>query len=181
MKREFLTISNLLSIFRAVLSIPFALVMLLPDPPLRSWAAVILAVGALTDKLDGDIARMRGEETAWGRILDPLADKVCVAVMALVLLTLGALPLWFVAVLIGRDVLILCGGMYLKSTRGMVLPSNTAGKWTAGIVALTVFVLLLDLAPGALWIFLGACLAGLALSFTQYVTRFVQVLRQAEA
>ena len=181
MKREFLTISNLLSIFRAVLSIPFALVMLLPVPPLRSWAVAILIVGALTDKLDGDIARMRGEETSWGRILDPLADKVCVAAMALVLFTLGALPLWFVIVLIGRDLLILCGGMYLKSTRGVVLPSNTVGKWTAGVIALTVFVLLLNLVPDIQWVFLGACLAGLALSFALYVARFVNVVRQAGA
>jgi CDP-diacylglycerol--glycerol-3-phosphate 3-phosphatidyltransferase len=181
MKREFLTISNLLSIFRAVLSIPFALVMLLPVPPLRSWAVAFLIVGALTDKLDGDIARMRGEETAWGKILDPLADKVCVAVMALVLFALGALPLWFLIVLIGRDALILCGGMYLKSTRNVVLPSNTAGKWTAGIIALTILVLLLNLFPDVQWMFIAACSAGLALSLAMYVSRFLQVVRQAEA
>ena len=129
MKREFLTVSNLLSIFRALLSIPFALVMLLPDPPLRSWAVVIVLVGMVTDKLDGDLARARGEETEWGRILDPLADKVCVGVMALVLLALGVFPLWFVLALVLRDLLILAGGIYLKSARGVVLPSNAAGKW----------------------------------------------------
>jgi len=129
MKREFLTISNLLSIFRALLSVPFALVMLLPDPPLRFWAVGILLAGMMTDKLDGDLARRRGEETEWGKILDPLADKVCVAVMALVLLKVGDFPLWFVLALLSRDMLIFLGGMYLKSTRGVVLPSNVAGKW----------------------------------------------------
>src|SRR5271169_1227366 len=92
MKREFLTIANLLSIFRGLLSIPFALVMLVPADPMRFLALGFLLVGMLTDFLDGRIARARGEETEWGRILDPLADKVCVAVMALVLLRLGDLP-----------------------------------------------------------------------------------------
>jgi CDP-diacylglycerol--glycerol-3-phosphate 3-phosphatidyltransferase len=179
MKREFLTISNLLSIFRATLTIPFALVMLIPDVPLRSWAAGILLLGALTDKLDGDIARMRNEETEWGRILDPLADKICVTVMALVLLKLGDFPFWFVAALVARDLLILAGGMYLRSTRGVVLPSNMTGKWTATIIALTILILVLHLLPGVQWIFLGACLAGLAVSFVMYVVRFVDVLRAA--
>jgi CDP-diacylglycerol--glycerol-3-phosphate 3-phosphatidyltransferase len=128
MKREFLTISNLLSIFRGLLSIPFALVMLVPADPMRFLALGILLIGMLTDFLDGRIARARGEETEWGKILDPLADKVCVAVMALVLLKLGDLPFWFVAALIARDLAILAGGVYIKSARGVVLPSNTAGK-----------------------------------------------------
>jgi CDP-diacylglycerol--glycerol-3-phosphate 3-phosphatidyltransferase len=179
MKREFLTISNLLSIFRATLSIPFALVMLLPDRPLRYLAAGILFVGAVTDKLDGDIARMRHEETEWGRILDPLADKICVIVMALVLLKLGDLPFWFVAALIARDLLILAGGMYLRSTRGVVLPSNMTGKWTATIIAFTILILLLNLFPSVQWVFLGACVIGLAVSFVLYVGRFLHVLRAA--
>jgi len=179
MKREFLTISNLLSIFRALLSIPFALVLLLPDPPLRLWAVVILLVGVATDKLDGDLARRRGEETEWGRVLDPLADKVCVTVMALVLLRLGDLPMWFVAALIARDALIFAGGVYVKSARGVVLPSNTVGKWTAGLIAFTIFVCLLGVLREMRWILLAGCAAGLLLSFVLYVGRFLHVARQA--
>ena len=181
MKREFLTVANLLSIFRALLSIPFALVMLLPALPLRSWAVGILLVGALTDKLDGDLARLRNEVTEWGRILDPLADKICVAVMSLVLLKLGDMPLWFVAALLGRDLLILAGGVYLKSTRGVVLPSNLTGKWTAALIALTILVLLMNVLPGIQWIFLAACTAGLVLSFALYVGRFLGAVREARA
>jgi CDP-diacylglycerol--glycerol-3-phosphate 3-phosphatidyltransferase len=181
MKREFLTISNQLSIFRALLAIPFALVMLLPEPPLRLWAVGIVLLGLVTDKLDGDLARLRGEETEWGKILDPLADKVCVTVMALVLLKLGDLPLWFVLALIARDLLILAGGVYIKSARGVVLPSNTAGKWTAAIIAVTILFVLLNLLRETQWILLAACGAGLLLSFVMYVERFLQVLRQARA
>ena len=181
MKREFLTIANLLSIFRGLLSITFALVMLVPANPGRLWALGILLLGMLTDFLDGRIARARGEETEWGRILDPLADKVCVAVMSLVLLRLGDLPLWFVGALVARDLLILAGGVYVKSTRGLVLPSNTAGKWTATVIAFTILVLLLRLAPDFQWMLLAVCAAGLALSLVLYIARFTQVLRHARA
>ena len=181
MKREFLTVSNLLSIFRALLTIPFALVMLLPAAPLRSWAAGILLLGALTDKLDGDFARWRNEVTEWGKILDPLADKICVAVMSLVLLKLGDIPLWFVAVLVARDLVILAGGIYLKSSRGVILPSNLAGKWTATVIAFTILVLLLNVLPEAQWILLLVCSGGLLVSFVLYVARFLGATREVRA
>ncbi|HTO94207.1 MAG TPA: CDP-alcohol phosphatidyltransferase family protein [Bacteroidota bacterium] len=181
MKREFLTVSNLLSLLRAVLAIPFTLVMLVPEEPHRLIAAGIVAFGMLTDKLDGDIARSRGEETQWGRILDPLADKICVAVMALVLLKLGDIPATFVVALIGRDALILAGGLYLRLRKGIVVPSNAAGKWTVTAVAITFLVALLGLLPETRWILIAVCSGGLLLSFLQYAARFVRIATGREA
>jgi CDP-diacylglycerol--glycerol-3-phosphate 3-phosphatidyltransferase len=155
--------------------------MLLPDPPLRFWAVGILLAGMMTDKLDGDLARRRGEETEWGKILDPLADKVCVAVMALVLLKVGDFPLWFVLALLSRDMLIFLGGMYLKSTRGVVLPSNVAGKWAATFIAFTILIILLNMIREMQWIMLAACAAGLLVSFVMYIARFLHVVREARA
>ena len=134
-----------------------------------------------TDKLDGDLARSRGEETEWGKILDPLADKICVAVMALVLLKLGDFPLWFVLALVLRDLLILAGGIYLKSSKGVVLSSNVAGKWVAALIAFTIFVILLNLFREMQWILLAGCAAGLLLSLAMYVARLLEVLREARA
>ena len=181
MKREFLTLSNLLSILRAALAIPFTLVMLVPEEPHRLAAAGIILVGMLTDKLDGDIARARGEETEWGRILDPLADKICVAVMALVLMKLGDIPPLFVVALIARDALILAGGLYLKTRRGIVVPSNAAGKWTVTAIAVTLLIAVLGLFPGIRWIFIAACVLGLAVSLIQYAVRFARILLGGEA
>jgi len=180
MKREFLTLSNLLSILRAALVVPFTLVMLVPEEPHRLAAAGLIAFGMLTDKLDGDIARARGEETEWGRILDPLADKICVAVIALVLLKLGDIPLAFVLALLGRDALILAGGLYLKKRRGIVVPSNAAGKWTVTAIAVTFLVALLGLMPDARWVLIAACVAGLAVSLVQYAARFARIVSGGE-
>jgi CDP-diacylglycerol--glycerol-3-phosphate 3-phosphatidyltransferase len=178
MKREFFTVSNLLSVIRALLSVPFAYVMLLVHPPLRFWGAGIVILAALTDKLDGVLARRLKQETEWGRILDPVADKVGVAVFALVLLRLGDLPLWFVAALILRDLLILVGGLYIRLSRRVVLPSNQFGKWTVGVVALALFAALLGASVWLKSILLAASLAGLIVSLVAYVARFVEVMAQ---
>ncbi len=100
---RFLTSSNLLSILRALLVIPFVAVMVSELPSARIWGCVIILLAALTDKLDGMLARRFNEITEWGKILDPLADKIGVAAVALVLLWLGEIPLWFLLVLIIRD------------------------------------------------------------------------------
>src|SRR5512140_1565013 len=70
MSRKFLTVSNLLSITRAILAIPFVYFMLSDAPASRVWAFVVFAVALLTDKLDGDFARWLHQETEWGKILD---------------------------------------------------------------------------------------------------------------
>lgn len=176
MKREYLTVSNLLSFTRILLVLPFLLVMLSDIPSARLWGCLILALGALTDKLDGYVARRFHEETELGRILDPLADKVGVGAVAIILLLLGSLPLWFVATLVVRDLLILAGGLYIKRRTGVVLPSNTAGKWTVGIVALALMCALID-APGAVTgLALAAATLMVALSFVLYVRTFVAVV-----
>jgi len=177
MKRDFLTLSNLLSILRIVLTIPFAAVMLSSVPSAPLWGSLLLALGVLTDRLDGYFARRYNQETEWGRILDPLADKIAVAVVGLVLLILGRIPLWFVAAIVGRDLLILAGGIYLKVRTGKVLPSNRLGKWAVGVIAIALFLALLDIAPALQVVLMVAILIILFVSLFLYVTRFIEVLR----
>jgi CDP-diacylglycerol--glycerol-3-phosphate 3-phosphatidyltransferase len=177
MKRDFLTLSNLLSILRIVLTIPFAAVMLSSVPSAPLWGSLLLALGVLTDRLDGYFARRYDQETEWGRILDPLADKIAVAVVGLVLLILGRIPLWFVAAIVGRDLLILAGGIYLKVRMGKVLPSNWLGKWAVGIIAIALFLALLDIAPALQVVLMVAILIILLVSLFLYVKRFIEVLR----
>jgi len=177
MRREFFTPSNLLSISRALLAIPFVFVMLSSLPTARFWGACIIVVAALTDKFDGLLARKFGYETEWGRILDPLADKVAVAAAALVLLKLGDIPLWFVMVLIVRDTLIFLGGLYLKARNGVVLGSNLAGKWAVGIISLALFVLVVSGLSTVATVLIGASTVMLAVSFGLYVRRFADALK----
>jgi len=178
MKRELFTVSNVLSISRAVLVVPFSLVMLFPDVPQRAWGGVIIALAILTDKFDGVLARKLRQESELGKILDPLADKIGIAGVALVMLHLGDIPLWFVAALILRDAVIFLGGITIKATRGVVLTSNLYGKWTVGIVAFTLLRALLGVVPEAHTVLMAASVGGLMLSFVMYVVRFIQLMHR---
>ncbi|MCK5571990.1 MAG: CDP-alcohol phosphatidyltransferase family protein [Bacteroidetes bacterium] len=181
MKRDFLTLSNLLSILRILLAIPFAAVMLSSVPSAPVWGCFLLGLGVLTDRLDGYFARRYDQETEWGRILDPLADKIGIAVVALVLLILGRIPLWFVAVIVARDLLILAGGIYLKARTGKVLPSNRLGKWAVGVIAVALFLALLDIAPAIQVVLMVTTLIMLLVSLLLYVRRLIEVLRTENA
>ncbi len=177
---RFWTVSNVLSLSRIVLSIPFVLVMLLEVPGARWWALAILLVGGLTDNLDGVLARRRNEISEWGKILDPVADKIGIAAVAIVLYLKNLAPGWFLVLLLGRDLLIFSGGIYLRSIRGIVLPSNIAGKWTVGVVAATLLLLLVGVEGWLREFALGASVVMIVVSFGAYVVRFVEILRVRE-
>lgn len=177
---RFFTISNLLSISRAVLAVPFAIVMLSDIPDKTLWGILILAVAALTDKLDGVLARKHNEITEWGKILDPLADKIGIGVVAVVLVMLGLVPLWFVLVLLGRDLLILAGGLYLKKHKSVVPQSNLLGKWTIGVLALMMGCAMLEWRIAA-EIFLWMSVAMLVASLGMYGLRFVEIVKASHS
>lgn len=162
---------------RALLAIPFAVVMLNGTPASRLWGAIIMVLAALTDKYDGVLARKYDQITEWGKILDPVADKIAVGAVAIVLLVLGSIPVWFVVVLLVRDMLIFSGGMYIKSRKGVVLQSNEAGKWTVGIVSLALFLMVLGAQSILVDIFVWASVVLLVVSFSMYVSRFIEVMK----
>lgn len=174
---RFLTISNFLSILRALLSIPLFLVMMSGRDDANTWGAIIMIIAAVTDKLDGDVARHFHQETEWGKILDPIADKIGVGTTLVILLLLDRIPFWFVASVLSRDLLILLAGLWLKQSKGVVLPSNMTGKWAVGIIALTLFLALVAVptvwVEGGIIISIGLLIASLIL----YGSRFMNVLR----
>lgn len=173
----FLTAANILSISRAVLSVPFVLVMLSGSPNARWWGLAIIIVAVATDRLDGALARRYNQVTEWGKILDPIADKIGVAAVGLVLLARGEIQLWFVAALLGRDLLIFAGGIFLKIRLGLILPSNVAGKWTIGVVAVTLTFALMEVPPWLMTTGLAASSFMLLLSLAMYGRVFVQRMK----
>ncbi len=120
-----MNLPNLLSLSRIAL-MPFILVSLR-----QGWAGVLLGLmlaAAATDYLDGWLARRMGRVTDLGKILDPLADKVCVDSMAVALTLWRDFPWWAAVVIVGRDLLILTGGLLLIKSTKAVPVSNLPGK-----------------------------------------------------
>ena len=100
-------------------------------------AAAFFVLAAATDFLDGRLARRTGP-TRLGRILDPVADRLMLSSVAVVLAIRGLLPVWAVAILVGRDLLALAGSLVAGSKIGVNRVGKAATAVLMGAVALVV-------------------------------------------
>jgi cardiolipin synthase (CMP-forming) len=132
------TVPNALSLLRLFL-VPVVVALLLDGSD--ALAATFFVLAALTDFLDGRLARMAGP-TRLGRVLDPLADRLMLSSVALVLAVRGLLPVWAVAILVGRDLLALLGSLVV----GSKIRVNRVGK--AATAVLMGAVVLVVVSPG---------------------------------
>lgn len=134
---EILTISNLVSLFRLFLVIPtvYLLAQMGEHEEFRVVIIILFFIAYLSDLLDGYLARKFNEITEFGKIIDPLADKVFVIGVILQLYISGEITHFYFLVILLRDVLILIGGIIVSKTIGKVLPSNLLGKITVASIA----------------------------------------------
>jgi cardiolipin synthase len=120
------TVPNLLSFLR-LLTIPlFAWLALVPEQD--QAAALVLAIGGMTDFFDGMLARRWNQVTRLGQLLDPIADRLSTITVLVVFLVRDVVPLWFVLVLVLRDVVLAVEMGRLKSRGITGLPVNFIGK-----------------------------------------------------
>lgn len=92
-----------------------------------------------SDLLDGYLARKLNQVSEFGKVIDPLADKISVIVISLILLYLGKIPLWFVLIVVLRDLFIMAFGIYLSRKKDVTLMSNFPGKiavFSIGVIIL---------------------------------------------
>ena len=139
-QNRILTLANAISISRIILAIPLVLIfedMSAGETNKLLWSLVIILVIALTDFLDGYVARKANEITNFGKLIDPIADKVCMLVVSIYLIITYQLPflIYFVTLAL-RDTFLIIIGVYLMFSQEEVFQSNTSGKWFMGISAL---------------------------------------------
>jgi CDP-diacylglycerol--glycerol-3-phosphate 3-phosphatidyltransferase len=122
-----LNLPNFLTLLRIALTAVFLCLLFVPGAWFKTAALTIFSVAALTDYLDGRIARTRGLVTPFGQLMDPIADKILVFGAFLAFVQLDVVPAWIVIVMLAREVLI-TGLRLLSATRGQVLPAQSSGK-----------------------------------------------------
>jgi CDP-diacylglycerol--glycerol-3-phosphate 3-phosphatidyltransferase len=168
------TASNVLSLARIALLIPILYLLLKLNNGDRFLAVGLMLVASLTDFLDGQFARRLHQETEFGKIIDPLADKICAGAVVIALVSLGDVPQWFLFAVIGRDTLILLGGLYIAKTKSVVFHSNWAGKVAMAFVAayLIIAALRVEALETGEAILLWASTVFLGLSLVLYSKRF---------
>ncbi|MDZ4654488.1 MAG: CDP-alcohol phosphatidyltransferase family protein [Coriobacteriia bacterium] len=127
------SVANLITILRLLL-VPFFFAALVSDSSRSDIIAVFLyAVAASTDWVDGYIARRTDTVTQFGKIIDPLVDRLLLASGVIGLYLVGRLPLWIPIVLVLRDVYLLYGS-YVLERNGILLPVTRLGKVTTAVL-----------------------------------------------
>jgi CDP-diacylglycerol---glycerol-3-phosphate 3-phosphatidyltransferase len=122
-----LNVPNLLTVVR-ILLVPVVVVALLEGTPNADMlAAIVFAAAAFTDGLDGYIARSRGSVTTFGKLMDPLADKLLIIAPLVSLVSLGRIAPWVAMVIIAREFAVTALRM-LAVEQGVVIPASMLGK-----------------------------------------------------
>ncbi len=131
-REEFTNIPNMLTMGRIAL-IPPVMVLMLEDTPYSAfWAALLFSVAAITDYLDGYLARKMGLVSLLGRLLDPLADKLIVMATLVIAAQLGHIPGWFVVLLLAREISI-PGLRSIAGQEGLVIEVVQSGKFKTAL------------------------------------------------
>jgi CDP-diacylglycerol--glycerol-3-phosphate 3-phosphatidyltransferase len=136
-----LNVPNLLTVLR-ILLVPVIVVALLAETPNGdTLAAVVFAFAAFTDGLDGYIARSRGSVTTFGKLMDPLADKLLIIAPLVLLVSLDRLAAWVAMVIIAREFAVTALRM-VAAEQGMVIPASPLGKVKTTVQVLAIFALI---------------------------------------
>jgi CDP-diacylglycerol---glycerol-3-phosphate 3-phosphatidyltransferase len=136
-----LNVPNVLTVLR-ILLVPVIVVALLAETPNGdTLAAVVFAFAAFTDGLDGYIARSRGSVTTFGKLMDPLADKLLIIAPLVLLVSLDRLAAWVAMVIIAREFAVTALRM-VAAEQGMVIPASTLGKVKTTVQVLAIFALI---------------------------------------
>lgn len=178
---EISTPSNLLSMLRLVMAIPlWYLFDYLGDPGMRIIIFAVCVIAALTDILDGYLARKYDQVTEFGKIIDPLADKVAVAAIIIKLFVIGEIPPYYFIMIIARDVLIFLGGIFVAQKIGRVLPSNVLGKITVIMIGIVILLIVLGIPKDNIIYlsFYGLSIILIFVSFIGYIIRAMEFLKR---
>jgi len=125
---EFFNLPNILTLARIVV-IPFVCIMMLENSRSTAFLATILyGLAAVTDMVDGYLARSRKQITVIGKFLDPLADKLIVLSILLTLLAMKRIDLWIVAIILAREITI-TGLRAIASSEGLIIDARSLGKF----------------------------------------------------
>jgi CDP-diacylglycerol--glycerol-3-phosphate 3-phosphatidyltransferase len=154
-----MNLPNKLTIARLGLTVLFVIATYSGLPWSFTAATLLFGVAAFTDYLDGRIARQRGLVTSFGKLMDPLADKVLMAAAFIVLLDLyrdgATMPAWFVIMVLAREFLV-TGLRLVASSQGTVLAADWLGKQkTIWQIVLASYLLVMNAAvhePAMAWV-----------------------------
>jgi CDP-diacylglycerol--glycerol-3-phosphate 3-phosphatidyltransferase len=189
-RQEFLNLPNMLTLGR-IAAIPLVMLLIWKGEPEHCvYAGWLYAVATVTDFFDGWLARRQGLVTVMGKFLDPLADKLIVMAMLVLLVSLHRVPAWLVVLILAREMTI-NGLRAIASTEGLLIPASQDGKiktalqmlgvlcllvhYPAPVHLFGVYTIVVDFNVVGLWILLGSAVFSVT-SAAAYFRNFFRAL-----
>jgi CDP-diacylglycerol--glycerol-3-phosphate 3-phosphatidyltransferase len=147
----------------------------------QTWAAIVFGAAAITDLVDGELARRTNQVTSFGKIVDPIADKALTGSALVILSWFDLLPWWVTIVIVTREVVVTL--LRLSVIRHGVMAASRGGKLKTALQIVAITLYLLPLASGAddvaVWI-MGAALVVTVVTGFDYCLRAIALRRAAE-
>jgi CDP-diacylglycerol---glycerol-3-phosphate 3-phosphatidyltransferase len=145
-----LNLPNFLTLLR-IIAVPVVVVALLGETPNGdALAAAVFALAALTDGLDGYFARSRDSVTTFGKLMDPLADKLLITAALISLVSLHRLQAWVAMVIIAREIAV-TGLRVIAGERGVVIAASWMGK-VKTVLQIAAVIALIAANPAPAWV-----------------------------
>lgn len=175
-----LNLPNALTVFR-ILLVPVLVVALLDQTPNGDLvAAIVFALASMTDAVDGYIARSRGAITNFGKLMDPIADKLLILAALMALVSLDRLDAWVATVIIAREFAVTATRM-VATGQGVVIAANWWGKTKTMVqVACVFFLIAVNGSPAWLDALVYATVAITIVSGIDYFFGLRRLMREAE-
>jgi CDP-diacylglycerol--glycerol-3-phosphate 3-phosphatidyltransferase len=146
-----LNVPNVLTVIR-ILLVPVLIVALLEKTGGGDLlAAIVFAVASLTDAIDGYLARSRNWVTTFGKLMDPIADKLLIVAALVALVSLNRLAAWVAMVIIAREFAVTVLRVAVGTQQGVVISANVFGKLKTAFQVLMV-MLLIAVHPTTAWV-----------------------------
>lgn len=130
-----MNLPNKLTVMR-ILLVPILVIISMIDFPVELWniplgyilADIIFIIAAITDKIDGYLARKNNQVTTFGKFLDPIADKILVVSALIILVERGTIPAWIPIIIVFREFLVSGYRLIASQQNGKVIAANKWGK-----------------------------------------------------
>jgi CDP-diacylglycerol--glycerol-3-phosphate 3-phosphatidyltransferase len=141
--QESLNLPNLITLIRILLIPIFVILFVTPTPDRSLSAAVIFVIAALSDLLDGYVARRTGQVTKLGKLLDPIADKLLVLSALILLVNVDRVSALVAILVIAREVAV-TGVRAIAAGEGMIIAAETTGKYKMALQVVAITLLILE-------------------------------------
>ena len=177
-----LNLPNFLTVLR-ILLVPVLVVALLAEGgrTVDIIAACVFALASVTDALDGYLARSRSQESSFGKLMDPVADKLLIIASLLALVSLGRVAAWVAMVIVAREFAVTVARLAARS-EGVVIAANWWGKVKTAVQVVTIFLLILiEPSPTGVDVLVYVMVAVTVISGIDYFFGMRRLLREAEA